>query len=484
MRSTSPSLKSQLCLVGLCLAAFACDGDDDSDGGRPDATVVVPGLDGGGQFTGTGTGGTGSGGTGTGGWPGFGGTGGTPGFGGSSGFMGTPLCTACMCANCSNCINCGTGCFCQDTQMGDPPAPLPWDPPFSSLGDVGYMDSTTPLCSGINTVAGFGVWSDSRGVYALISGSGTSQVAVMPEGDGGVDIGDMGPQAGQNLTRTQLWQNDGSSWALRMDEVDLASTLELSGIPGGPLIVNDPSNFEILSMKGIAPSIRKCALGTFASGELACQDVDPVQDVVVVDDQLAYAVMGGTRLLSFDGKTWHGNTNLLPYPATALWADHDDLIAVGRAGTVLWYAQGMWTLEDPGTLESFTSVWGTSRSDVYAGTSSGAVLHYDGSKWKQIAKLGGTSCKTQLPVTGIWGVGSTVFFHSDAQFARWNGTKLESLGNWTCSPSVNGLISITNMWGNSATEVFLSIIDPSRSFSDLCGGEFVVRFDGKKFHRM
>ena len=167
-----------------------------------------------------------------------------------------------------------------------------------------------------------------------------------------------------------------------------------------------------------------------------------------------------------------------------MWGDHDDIVAVGKAGTVLWYAQDMWTLEDPGTLESFTSVWGTSRSDVYAGTVERRVLHYDGTNWKQIAKLGGTSCKTQLPVTGIWGAEDVVYVHTDAQFARWTGTKLESLGNWTCAASPNGPIRITGIWGNSSTEVFLSMIDPARSFSDQVRRPFVVRFDGKNFHRM
>jgi hypothetical protein len=483
-------VNSQLFLVLVCLAAFACDGDDDGgDAGHPDATVGFPDLDGGGGGGGgqsQGTGGTGTGGTGMMiGSGGFGGAGGTGGFIGAGGFMGTPLCSACMCEGCMNCINCGTGCFCQDQPSGNPPEPVAWDPPFSAIGDVGYKDSTTPLCSGIDQVASFGVYSDSRGVYAMVSGSGISHVLRTPEDDAGVDIGDMGPQVEQYLTRTQVWQNDGTEWVLREDEPDLASMLELTGIADGPLFINDPTNFDVLAMQGImTASIKKCALGIAGDGKITCQDVDPVQDVTVVDKTLAYAIMGGTRLLEFDGKTWHGNTNLLPYPATAVWGDRNDVIAVGKAGTVLWYSQNMWTLEDPGTLESFTSVWGTSRSDIYAGTSSGALLHYDGANWKQIAKLGGTSCKTQLPITGIWGADGIVFVHTDAQFARWTGTKLESLGNWTCGTSPNGPIRITSIWGNSSTDMFLSIIDPTRSFSDKCGGQFVVRYDGKKFHRM
>jgi hypothetical protein len=489
MPRMKPTLKSQLFLVIVCLVASGCDGDDDdSDAGHMDAAIGLVGPDGGGQDQGSGgTGFTGSGGAvgavvGTGGF----GAGGTGFTGGAGGFIGTPLCSPCMCDGCLNCINCGMGCFCQDTPTGNPPQPVPWDPPFPSLGEPGYMDSDVPLCSGIDQVIAFGVYSDKRGVYAMVSGSGISHVGVTHEDDAGVDIGDMGPQVlEQYLTRTQIWQNDGEAWVLRTDEPDLGSTLELTGVPGGALFINDPTNFEILGPMGIG-SIKKCALGVVQEGELTCQDVDPVQDVTVVDKTLAYAIMGGTRLLEFDGKTWHGNTDLLPYPATAVWGDHDDVIAVGKAGTVLWHSQNMWTLEDPGTLESFTSVWGTSRTDVYAGTSSGAILHYDGMNWKQIGKLGGTSCKTQLPVTGIWGADGVVFFHTDAQFARWNGTKLESLGNWTCGTSLNGPLRITSIAGNSSTEVFLSIIDPSRSFSgqDMCGGQFVVRFDGKKFHRM
>jgi hypothetical protein len=139
---------------------------------------------------------------------------------------------------------------------------------------------------------------------------------------------------------------------------------------------------------------------------------------------------GDTRLLAFDGERWRSNPALIPSPVSAVWGDHETVLVAGRVGTVFWLEQGSWRLEDPGTLEHFTSVWGRARNDVWAGTAQGNVLHYDGVSWTPIGKLGGVTCEATLPITGIWGSGDDVHFHSDAQLARWNGSKLQSIANW------------------------------------------------------
>jgi hypothetical protein len=223
-------------------------------------------------------------------------------------------------------------------------------------------------------------------------------------------------------------------------------------------------------------------LGFVAGTSVDCFDLEPVQAVVGVSDSVAYALTGNTRLLAYDGTTWHSNIAPAPYSGSAMWADASSVLVVGKAGTAMWYEGGIWTLDDPGTLEGFTSVWGASRSDIWAGTANGGVFHYDGSIWSEIGHLGGETCDLQPAVIDIEGVDDTVYFVTRSQMARWNGSEIESLANWTCSPTqARALTSIT---ATGPKEIFVTIADAERNGVDRCSAYFVVRYDGKQFHRM
>jgi hypothetical protein len=295
----------------------------------------------------------------------------------------------------------------------------------------------------------------------------------MMSADGGFSFESYGP-------RTEVWFNDGSGWRVDLDDTSRASLFNLTGVPNGPVFLN-----ELITPFDMGFGLHPCALGSLQAGRLDCLDVDPVQNVYVAGSHLAYAIMGGTRLLQYDGDRWRSNPAVLPYATNAVWGDADSLVAVGRAGTVLWLDQGVWTLEDPGTLSSLTAVWGTSRSDVWAGTGQGAILHYDGASWTQVGQLGGVTCDYRPPINTIWGSDGVVYFASDTHLARWNGSELETLANWSCSPSaLMGALRITGLWGHAEDEVFLSILDNTRFSGDGCGQSFVVHYDGESFHRM
>jgi hypothetical protein len=90
-----------------------------------------------------------------------------------------------------------------------------------------------------------------------------------------------------------------------------------------------------------------------------------------------------------------------------------------------------------------------------------------------------------LPITGIWGSGSQdVYFHTDTELAHWDGTKLETLANWSCTGGMSSGVRIQGLWGNSSTEIFLTISDGLRFEAGNCGPEYVVFYDGTEFHRM
>jgi hypothetical protein len=416
------------------------------------------------------------------------------GFAVDAGSAGCPFCPAgCVCD-----VSCA--CIAMTTMMNS--QALSWDPPFDKRGAPGWKSSTKPLCAWLDTVVGLDVWSDADGVFALVSGQGISSSSrgQQLEDDAGVDVAadaatPAGTSAFGSTARTVLWHNDGGGWKLKLDEPDIAGAFALAGTPRSSLLINDPSTGvqamqvqpggvvtgPLITSTGGSP--KPCALGVVSGASLECFDLDPVQSVFAVRDRLAYGVMGNTRLLSYDG-TWHSST-LIPYPVEALWADDHDVLAVGKAGTVLWLENGSWSVEDTGSLAHFTAAWATGRNDVWLGTGDGDVMHFDGQRWTALGHLGGLSCTATTPVRGIWGAGDSVFFYSDAQVARWDGTRFESLGNWSCGVQAGTrALQVTGLWGNGPREVFVSLIDFTRAGVDSCGPAFVVYFDGSSFHRL
>jgi hypothetical protein len=355
------------------------------------------------------------------------------------------------------------------------------------VGAPGWKQSETPLCSGFTQVSGLDVWSDAGGVFVLVSGASlpADVLGVTVDDDAGAPLpaaADAGVAAAGNPNqRTAIWHDDGSGWSLRLDQGDLAGAFRLTGLPRSRLLINDATSPDAAVDPNLVMA-GKCALGSASGAALDCLDVDPIQKVFGVDAQLAYAVMGGTRLLVFDGAQWHSSSAVIPYPVTSLWADGTDVVAVGRTGTVMWLEPGGWMLVDPGTLEHFTSVWASGRDDVWVGTTQGNLFHYDGLSWSLVGRLGGVTCGAVTPIRGIWGAGSTVYVYTDTELSRWNGSSLEPLGNWSCGTGAGP--RITGLWGNAADEVFLTLADPNRAGTDPCGVAFAVWFDGNEFHRI
>jgi hypothetical protein len=216
-------------------------------------------------------------------------------------------------------------------------------------------------------------------------------------------------------------------------------------------------------------------------GGFNCLDVDPVQDVVVVNDSLAYALMGGTRVLVYDGKEWRNHPVPLPYPAQRLWADASNLVAVGSAGTMLRFKDDdHWELEDIGVLEKLTAIWGPAPNDLWIGTGTGRLLHHDGTSWTQRGEIRGQTCDTRQPVIGIWGADGVVYAHTPTAVVRWKNGELGTLGNWTCGLGTTQ--QVRSLWGRGANEVFIGLTD--QSFGSACGTAYVAYFDGTQFHRM
>jgi hypothetical protein len=400
------------------------------------------------------------------------------------------------CFSCRDvCMDCndGRGCVCN----GSLAEPQPWLPPFpGAVEEVGFRDNSQPFCPHRMLPYSLDVWSDSRGVFALVSGdkSAIGDFTVGErEGDIEADAGVVAvPQASFSGTTvfnpvfvTQLWLNDGHEWTLSLEVQNAATDFGLAGAPESWLAIYDrgPSPMQDMFMTGVPPTVTSCSLGLLQGDQFACSDLDPVADLVAVNSTLAHALVGGTRLLSYDGERWRAMTALLPFPASRLWADDSRVLALGRIGTVLWLEDGAWSFQDAGTVEHFSAVWGSARDDIWAGTEQGGIFHYDGSAWSERGRLGGETCDHTVPINGIWGDGGQVYFSTATQLARFRDDRLESLANWSCSPTA-GSAEITGITGSAPGELFIAMTDLQRKDLDRCAPVLLVHYDGEHFRRM
>jgi hypothetical protein len=368
---------------------------------------------------------------------------------------------------------CCEGDLCKPAPMWNtPPVPAtddePWLPPLPAedLGAPGWRSSTEIFCTErLGNTYAHSVWSDSRGVY----------VAAINDG--------------YNMTNCpacldqSIYFNDGTGWTMVPgssstddDNLYASGQLTLTGFDNGPLMLYGYGAYDVLTGQ-------PCSLMLIDGDSRQCEPVDGISDVHVVSSTLAYGVMNGT-LIKYDGERWG------PVPAAAptqnalhaVWANDTSIMATGQQpGTIYSLRNGTWFIEDTRTLDYFSAIWGFAANDVWAGTAQGSLYHYDGTTWTEIEWPGGT-CNAGSEIIGMWGSGGIVYFHTPTSIGRWNGTQAETIAEWSCdSSSVNA--TITSIWGNSATEVFFSVVDHSYP-TNSCGSTFVMYYDGTLFHPM
>ena len=373
------------------------------------------------------------------------------------------------CMQCGTfCSDCGDGKGCQCSEGHTPFEPAAWKVPFSNPGDDGWRSSASALCPAMDKIVSSHVWGNGRGVYALVAGMSSSPDALgAPDDDAGVAST---PDASAFAPRTRVFHNQGTGWALRADLSGASMQGALSGIERTLFVYGGPGEDR-----------RACSLGVVSGNQFDCKLVDTtVASLVVVSPTLAYALDGVSKLRVYDGTRWRLHPQTLPRSASALWADQDEVVAVGPEGIVQRLRGDKWTVENVGGIPKLTAVWGTSGSDLWVGTFTGSLLHFDGKAWGEVTQLGGVTCGQRLPIEHVWGIGSHVWVHTASQLARWDGSALTTFGNWTCS-SLMELDRINNVWGTAEDDVFIAV--SGSGTQGPCGPAFMVHYDGELFHR-
>ena len=289
------------------------------------------------------------------------------------------------------------------------------------------------------------------------------------------------PNSCGGCLREAVHFNDGSGW----EEVEGVSSSTNYMFQNGPMFItgfdNGPLVLYGFSYDGMG---RPCGLSTVHNGVRTCQPVDGVYDVQVVNNTLAYGLLQG-RLIRYDGTNWGPLpiVNSVPSELMFMWGDDTTVMATGGGpGTIYTLKNGMFSVEDTRTLENFSTIWGFSPTDVYAGTVQGGLYHYDGTAWTRI-EWTQPSCMGDS-ITGMWGKNGVLYFITMTTMQRVTGTTVEKVTELEgdCQQFM-GPKAFTAIWGSSENEVYVSLYDTTQPQND-CGTSFMLYYDGSKFHQM
>lgn len=121
------------------------------------------------------------------------------------------------------------------------------------------------------------------------------------------------------------------------------------------------------------------------------------------------------------------------------------VVACGNA-TVLFRDRGLWSTHHLDAA-SIYSVWGSSLSDVFAGTSDGSIHHYDGSRWARQER------GTPIAIESLSGSGPADVWAGGREISHYDGV------SWSPFTAPGGVSSM-GLWVESPTSVYaLAVID-------------------------
>jgi hypothetical protein len=190
------------------------------------------------------------------------------------------------------------------------------------------------------------------------------------------------------------------------------------------------------------------------------------------------AIIASGSMLKYSAGTWSpiGNQD---FGVASVWTDGKVVVGVGSDQTVV-----MGPLDGPllplkgVPAGDYTAVWGFAANDLWFANSGPQLVHYDGNKWE----LHETGSLSHFGIKQLWGESGILYFATDTEFGRWNGTRAEILLRppaGTDSNLAEGQLG--QFWARSASEVFIPLRD-KRYWEHTCGSTFMLWFDGSQFH--
>jgi hypothetical protein len=122
-------------------------------------------------------------------------------------------------------------------------------------------------------------------------------------------------------------------------------------------------------------------------------------------------------------------------------------------------ADGWCRVDMPDDKVSLAGIWGSSKNDVWAVGSNGAVFHWNGASWT--AQRNRTDAGQPRPLFGIWGSGpNDVWAYSANELLHTDGWN-DSETVWSTFEVIRKVDrlegSIRGLWGSSATDVWMLV---------------------------
>jgi hypothetical protein len=255
---------------------------------------------------------------------------------------------------------------------------------------------------------------------------------------------------------------------------------EFTGIPGGPLFIFSPNSFDCEWEGGPEAGITLTYFET--------------RTLHVVDETLAFAIRESGLLAFYDGESWGPYPpDPIPYDVHLLWADRTSIFVAGNEGIIMSEEDGGWRIHDTGTIDNITALWGMAEDDVWAGSSGGDLLHWNGEVWESLDWPDLSDPEDICDdgkIMGFWSKDGVLFFHTGQQLVRWDGVEFTVLAHWPdhfvpdgteLGGTCEGGLGISSIWGNEVDEVFLAVNSPW-VYDAACGTEFLLWWDGSEFH--
>jgi hypothetical protein len=267
-----------------------------------------------------------------------------------------------------------------------------------------------------------------------------------------------------SLGKEQIWNNSGQGWNLLQEAAKEGDRKQLSGFADGALVKFGSFGCGVSFVEGDRET---CAI---ALGD--------VNGFFGVRPDRAYA-SHSDLVLVFDGAYFQqlgaplGASGTLS--AKQLWADDSSLLVATSRGV---YERSSPTqplqLESNLPVTSYESVWQAPGGTRFAGSATGELWREIGEGWELAWQ---DACSE--PVSQLWSTGDYLFFATRHTLGRHYRDGAHSIQDWPCASNV----TITGLWGNSLSEVYVAVVDESLEDSD-CGAAVVLRYDGASLQRL
>lgn len=350
----------------------------------------------------------------------------------------------------------------EPTRIPLPPRPM-WNPDVP-LGGPGWRQSIIPFCS--EDVAGLDarIWSNGAAVYVSVA----SNCAIF---DAPMTCNWATTQGGA----VTVYKNDGTGWTrIYRHSTTGSSAAPITGYPDGRIVLlNADCPVRLVQPDGTGT----CIWTGGAQFQASSATVTPAGSLFVAGtgDSTSSAP---SELWQYDGGAW---TKSMTSTDALAWAN-GFLVGYDNAGT-LWVRdptqEGGVTSISGVPLGIYTTVgrnfyglWTYGASESLLATAMGGLAHYDGVQWVTLDTGLGNA------ITRLWGASDRTMFGAARGpvnwFGRWGAGVVSQI-------FASASVGVTDIFGNSSTEVFVSVGDPSLG-AYTCGGIVLLWFDGTVFH--